>query len=74
MGLRNSKTVRVGAELDVQTDAKFDRWARAEGLSKRRHAAILLRRLTSLWETDGASLAKLGLAHPGAVAEQATRA
>lgn len=52
-------TIRV--EIDQRTDADFNSWAGNEGRSKRRHAAVLLRNLTSLLKTNRPDLERLGL-------------
>jgi hypothetical protein len=57
-----TKTVRIGVEVDRETDSDFETWADSEGRSKRRHAAILLRNLTSLVKTHRDDLERLGLA------------
>jgi hypothetical protein len=56
-----TKTVRIGAEIDKETDVEFGRWAEREGRSKRRHLAILARKLTTLQKTRPDDLARLGL-------------
>jgi hypothetical protein len=56
-----TKTVRIGVEVDRETDTDFETWAENEGRSKRRHAAILLRNLTSLVKTHRPDLERLGL-------------
>ena len=66
-----TKTVRIGVEIDRDTDRKFETWAETEGMSKRRHGADLLRRLTTLRETHPAELARLGLADPRCINELA---
>jgi len=55
------KTVRIGVEVDRETDSDFETWAETEGRSKRRHAAILLKNLTSLQKTHREELERLGL-------------
>jgi hypothetical protein len=55
------KTTRIGVEVDEKTDTAFEAWAESEGRSKRRHAAILLRDLTSLIKTHRPDLERLGL-------------
>lgn len=55
------KTVRIGVEVDRETDTDFETWAENEGRSKRRHAAILLRNLTALVKSHPADLERLGL-------------
>jgi hypothetical protein len=55
------RTVRTGVELDRDTDADLEKWADSEGRSKRRHAAIVLRKLTGLLKTHPSDLERLGL-------------
>jgi hypothetical protein len=55
------RNVRIGVELDRETDADFQKWAESEGRSKRRHGAILLRHLTDLFKSHRADLERLGL-------------
>lgn len=61
-------TTHVGAELDPDTDLELERWAKHEGRSKRRHLAVLARKLTTLRKTAPADLARLGLLDAGTVA------
>lgn len=56
-----SKTVRIGAEVDQQTDTDLEEWSEREERSKRRHAAVLLRKLTVLRKTHPDELQRLGL-------------
>ena len=64
----SQKLINIRVEIDRATDLDFDRWADSEGRSKRRHAAILLRNLTSLVKTHRPELERLGLVarHPDA--------
>lgn len=48
-------------ELDHDTDDTLEKWGELEGKSKRRHAAILIRKLIVLRETQPAELVRLGL-------------
>lgn len=52
----------VRVELDYSTNTYIEKWAFAEGKSKRRHSSILLRRLAALHETKLDELVRLGLA------------
>jgi len=56
------KMINIRVEIDRETDVDFDGWAEKEGRSKRRHAAILLRKLTGLMKTHPTDLERLGLA------------
>ena len=67
----SQKTVRIGAEVDPETDRELEAWSEQEERSKRRHAAVLLRKLTALRKTQPAELARLGLMDLSAV--RATR-
>lgn len=51
--------IRIGAEVDRETDVALRRWSRDEGRSKRRQAAICLRRLTSLRQESPEQLLKM---------------
>lgn len=55
------KLINIRVEIEKDTDADFDKWAEKEGRSKRRHAAILIRNLTSLAKTHRPDLERLGL-------------
>jgi hypothetical protein len=55
------KTIGVVVELDKGVDATLSRWAEREERSKRRQAAVLLRRLAELFEERPEELQKLGL-------------
>lgn len=59
------RTVKTGVELDRDTNTHFEEWAEEEGRSKRRHAAILLRKLTTLRKTRPGDLSRLGLMAAG---------
>lgn len=61
------KTVRIGAEVDPETDRDLESWAGQEERSKRRHAAILLRKLCGLRKTHATDLARLGLIDPALI-------
>ena len=56
-----TKAAVIKAEVDRETEVDFSAWADREGRSKQRHAAILLRKLTTLKKSHPAELAKLGL-------------
>lgn len=58
------KTVRIGVEIDRESDADFQKWADNEGRSKRRHAEILMRRLIEIFNSKPTELERLGLASP----------
>lgn len=45
---KNVKETRI--ELDADTDFLVRQWAAERGRSKRRHMAILVRRLTRKWD------------------------
>lgn len=63
------KTIKIGVEVDRETDETVEDWADDEGRSKRRHAAVLLRKLAKLKKTQPGELIKLGLLdRPAAVA------
>lgn len=51
------KTIRV--DLDPHTDLEIDSWSRTDGRSKRRHVAIVLRKLAILHKTEPAELERL---------------
>lgn len=53
--------VNLRIEVDRQTDLDFGAWADDEGRSKRRHLAILTRKLTALRKTNPDDLVRLGL-------------
>jgi hypothetical protein len=55
------KTVRIGAEIEREIDIEFSQWAETEERSKRRHAAVLIRKLTVLRKTHPDELQRLGL-------------
>ncbi len=55
------KTVRIGIEVDRETDTEISEWSEEEGRSKRRHTAILVRRLAKLRKTNPDDLQRLGL-------------
>lgn len=55
------KGVNLRIEVDRQTDLEFSQWADSEGRSKRRHLAILARKLTALRKSDPDGLVRLGL-------------
>ena len=55
------ETVATRVEIDEAADFDLKRWARAEGKSKRRHIAILCRKLTALTKTNAEDLVRLGL-------------
>jgi len=54
-------TIRVGAQLDTDTNKDLCRWAEDESRSKRRQAAVLLRKLTELRRTQPTELERLNL-------------
>lgn len=56
-----SKLINIRVEIERETDTEFDKWAKSEGRSKRRHAAIVVRNLTSLLKTHRPDLERLGL-------------
>lgn len=64
MKRKSENTVRVGAELDPDTDRALNKWSKDEGRSKRGHAAILLKRLARLRESAPDDLVRLGLLTP----------
>jgi hypothetical protein len=55
------KTVRIGIEVDRETDLEIQEWADAEERSKRRHLAILARKLATLRKSHPDDLQRLGL-------------
>lgn len=55
------KTVRIGVEIDRESDVDFRKWAETEGRSKRRHAEVLMRRLIELFNSRPIELERLGL-------------
>lgn len=55
------KGINLRIEVDRETDTEFSAWAESEGRSKRRHLAILTRKLTTLRKTSPDDLARLGL-------------
>ena len=61
------KLINIRVEVDRDTDHEFEKWSESEGRSKRRHAAILMRKLTSLRKTRPDDLVKLGLIDPATV-------
>lgn len=58
------QVIRIGVEVDRETDMEIERWSQEEGRSKRRHTAILVRRLTNLRKTHRQDLERLGLVQP----------
>lgn len=62
-----TKTIRIGVELDTETNRRVERWSEAEGRSKRRHAEIIFRRIGELMEEQPNELARLGLIGPTAI-------
>jgi hypothetical protein len=57
----SQELVNIRVELDPQAAIDLNKWADREGRSKRRHAAVLLRRLTVLQKTNPNDLRRLGL-------------
>ena len=51
--------IRIGVEVDRETDVALRRWSRDEGRSKRRQAAIGLRRLASLRQEPSDQLSRM---------------
>jgi hypothetical protein len=63
----SNRLVRIGVDIDTETNRRVERWAEAEGRSKRRHTEIVMRRIAELVEQQPAELARLGLIGPTAV-------
>lgn len=55
------RTVNLRLELSPEDNLAIEKWADHEERSKRRHAAVLLRKLTVLRKTQPDKLAELGL-------------
>lgn len=45
------ETIKIGVEVDRETDAALRPWSKEEGRSKRRHAAIVLKNIARLRKT-----------------------
>jgi hypothetical protein len=56
-----SDTIKIGVDADRETDVELRKWAKAEGRSKRRLAAVLLRKLAQLRKENPAPLKTLRL-------------
>ncbi len=56
-----SKEKLVGVLVDPDTNHTLKQWSVIAGRSKRRHAAILMRRLMELFDTNPDDLKRLGL-------------
>lgn len=55
------RLISLRLEIPAQVDLDFKAWAEEAGRSKRRHGAVLLRKLTALRVTHTADLQRLGL-------------
>lgn len=42
------ETIKIGVEVDRETDATLRPWSREEGRSKRRHVAVVLKNVARL--------------------------
>lgn len=58
-----SETVRIGTEVDEQTALTFKAWGKEEGRSRKRHIAIILRRLAVIKKERPEQLKAIGLAN-----------
>jgi hypothetical protein len=56
-----TRVIPVNVLLDFDTDREAGDWAEREGKSKRRHVAILMRKLVALREAQPDELVRLGL-------------
>jgi hypothetical protein len=56
-----TRVIPVRVDLDITTEQAMGTWADQEGRSKRRHIAILARRLAELRDQKPDELRKLGL-------------
>lgn len=59
------RQIGMNVFLDTEIDAELGDWAEDEERSKRRHAAVLLRKLVKLKETNPDELRRLGLVAAG---------
>lgn len=55
------KTIGIGVDVDRETDDELDKWSKQEGRSKRRHVAVILRKISILRRTKPDELQRLGL-------------
>lgn len=61
MSKMSRDTIKTQFELEQDTDGAIKKWAKHEGRSKRRHAAIVLRKLIEVAKTERDTLKRLGL-------------
>lgn len=66
----DQELINIRVEVDEETDLAVKRWAQAEGRSKRRHVAILVRKLTTLRKSHPDELQRLGLIDRAAVGQR----
>jgi hypothetical protein len=57
----SSKQCVIKAEVGEELHTDFTKWAKTEGRSAQRHAAIMLQKLNSLRKTNPDQLASIGL-------------
>jgi hypothetical protein len=53
--------IPIRVEVDRESDAELRTWSKIEGRSKRRHAAIVLRKVTQARKINPAALKAIGL-------------
>lgn len=58
-------------ELDSETNRRLERWAEAEGRTKRRHTTIVVRRIAEFLDENPAELERLGIVSPTAMRQLA---
>jgi len=57
-----SEMIRIGTEVDEQTALTFKAWGKEEGRSRKRHIAIVLRRIAVIRKERPEALKQIGLA------------